>query len=109
MIETAPYPRLIVILGDQLSPAIAALRAGDPQRDIVLMAEVRSETDYVPHHKKKIAFIFSAMRHFAVTLRANGWTVDYVALDAAANRGSLTAEIERAAADGQTRERRDSV
>ena len=99
MIETAPYPRLIVILGDQLSPAIAALRAGDPQRDIVLMAEVRSETDYVPHHKKKIAFIFSAMRHFAVTLRANGWTVDYVALDAAANRGSLTAEIERAAAD----------
>ncbi|MDD9925591.1 MAG: cryptochrome/photolyase family protein, partial [Rhodospirillaceae bacterium] len=48
MTETAPYPRLIVILGDQLSPNIAALRAGDPQRDIVLMAEVRSETDYVP-------------------------------------------------------------
>ena len=98
MTKSAPRPNLIVILGDQLSPDIAALRAGDPQRDVVLMAEVRAETDYVPHHKKKIAFIFSAMRHFAEALRQRGWTVDYVTLDSTTNRGSLTAEIERAAA-----------
>ena len=52
MTKPLPSPNLIVILGDQLSPDIAALRVGDPQQDIVLMAEVRSETDYVPHHKK---------------------------------------------------------
>ena len=99
MTKPLPSPNLIVILGDQLSPDIAALRVGDPQQDIVLMAEVRSETDYVPHHKKKIAFIFSAMRHFAETLRQRSWTVDYVALDAKSNCGSLTSEIERAAAE----------
>ena len=45
------------------------------------------------HHKKKIAFLFSAMRHFAVELRGLGWTVEYVALDAAGNRGSFTAQL----------------
>ena len=29
------------------------------------MAEVRSEATYVKHHKKKIALLFAAMRHFA--------------------------------------------
>ena len=62
------------------------------------MAEVKSETDYVPHHKKKIAFIFSAMRHFASLLRQQNWTIDYVPLDAVTNLGTLTAEIDRAAA-----------
>ena len=55
---------LILVLGDQLSTDIASLKAGDKSRDVVLMAEVRDEATYVPHHKKKLAFIFSAMRHF---------------------------------------------
>ncbi len=33
--------RLVLVLGDQLSPGIAALRAADPARDVVVMAEVR--------------------------------------------------------------------
>ena len=56
--------RLIVILGDQLSTQITALRQGDSSRDVVLMAEVQAETSYAPHHPKKIAFVLSAMRHF---------------------------------------------
>lgn len=60
------------------------------------MAEVIEETTYVPHHKKKIAFILCAMRHFAVELREAGWQVDYVELDAPENSGSFTGEIERA-------------
>ncbi|MEM9843018.1 MAG: cryptochrome/photolyase family protein, partial [Pseudomonadota bacterium] len=89
---------LILILGDQLSPNIAALRDADPARDRVLMAEVQEEATYVRHHKKKIAFLFSAMRHFAEDLRADGWTVDYVSLDDPDNTGSFSGEVERFAA-----------
>ncbi len=60
------------------------------------MAEVSSEANYVPHHKKKIAFVFSAMRHFAAALSQNGWNVRYVKLDAPANTGSLSGELSRA-------------
>ena len=54
------------------------------------------EASYVPHHKKKIAFLFSAMRHFAESLREDGWTVDYVQLDDDGNSGSFTGELKRA-------------
>ena len=87
---------LILILGDQLSANLAALRRADPRRDRVLMAEVSDEATYVKQHKKKIAFILSAMRHFADELRAEGWQVDYVPLDDPANSHSLTGELSRA-------------
>lgn len=74
-------PRLILILGDQLSPHVSSLAEGDPARDRVVMAEVAGECDYVPHHRKKIAFLFAAMRHFAERLRQAGWRVDYYTLD----------------------------
>ncbi|MEL6666214.1 MAG: cryptochrome/photolyase family protein [Pseudomonadota bacterium] len=92
-----PIANLILILGDQLSPNLSSLQAGDPKTDHVLMVEVQEEATYVRHHKKKIAFLFSAMRHFAEELRAEGWNVDYVTLDAPENSGSFTGEIERAA------------
>jgi deoxyribodipyrimidine photolyase-related protein len=60
------------------------------------MVEVEEEATYAWHHKKKIAFLFAAMRHFANTLREAGWRVDYVTLDAAGNAGSFTGELERA-------------
>ena len=81
---------LILVLGDQLTPALTSLAAGDPARDRVLMAELSDEAGYVRHHRKKIAFQFSAMRHFAAELRGLGWTVDYVTLDDPDNRGSFT-------------------
>ena len=87
---------LILILGDQLSPSMSSLKQGDKAGDVVLMAEVMAEASYVPHHKKKIAFVFSAMRHFAQELRSAGWKVDYVKLDDPANTGSLTGEVARA-------------
>lgn len=89
---------LIVVLGDQLTPALTSLAAGDPAQDRVLMAELGDEATYVPHHKKKIAFVFAAMRHFAGELRAGGWTVDYVTLDDPGNRSGLTAQLAAAAA-----------
>ena len=89
-------PALVVILGDQLTPQISSLDAADRARTVVLMAELHDETTYVRHHKKKIAVVLSAMRHFASELREDGWIVDYVALDDPANTGSFTGEVERA-------------
>ena len=89
-------PSLVVILGDQLSPAMTSLSAADRDRDVVLMCEVEDETTYVGHHKQKIAFILSAMRHFAEELEDDGWTVDYIRLGDKDNTGSFTGEVERA-------------
>ncbi|HSO47573.1 MAG TPA: cryptochrome/photolyase family protein [Rhizobiaceae bacterium] len=89
---------LVFLLGDQLSPSVSALEGCDRARDIVLMAEVADEASYVSHHKKKLAFIFAAMRAFAGELRGLGWKVDYVRLDDPANTGSLTGELARAIA-----------
>lgn len=87
---------LVLLLGDQLTPSISSLRAADPDAAVVLMCEVHDEATYVRHHKKKIAFLFSAMRHFAQELRDAGWSVEYVALDDRGNTGSLTGEVARA-------------
>jgi deoxyribodipyrimidine photolyase-related protein len=96
--SAAPVRSLVLVLADQLTPALSSLSLADPRRDLVLMVEVAEETEYVRHHKKKIAFLFSAMRHFAEELRALGWRVEYRRLDAADNRGSFTGEVERAVA-----------
>jgi len=87
---------LLPVLGDQLTPSLASLGGVENAHAIVLMAEVATETHYVRHHQKKIAFIFSAMRHFAEELRAQGWRVDYVRLDDPENSGSLSGEVARA-------------
>ncbi len=89
-------PILIPILGDQLSPSLSSLREQDKENCIVLMMEVWDEATYVKHHKQKIALVFSAMRHFAEELRAEGWTVDYVELTDPDNAGSFTGEVARA-------------
>ncbi|QYE36056.1 cryptochrome/photolyase family protein [Polymorphobacter sp. PAMC 29334] len=86
---------LIPVLGDQLSHGLVSVRDG-PAEAVVLMVEVADEAAYVRHHKKKIALILSAMRHFADELRAAGWTVDYVKLDDDGNTGSFTGEVGRA-------------
>ncbi len=96
MAQRKHTPSLILILGDQLSPGMSSLKVADKDRDVVLMVEVADEATYVHHHKKKIALIFSAMRHFAEELAESGWTVDYVTLDAAGNTGSFTGEVARA-------------
>ncbi|WP_283811449.1 cryptochrome/photolyase family protein [Pontivivens nitratireducens] len=90
-------PRLILILGDQLSPDLSALDSADKSRDVIVMAEVRAEGTYVPHHAKKIALILAAMRHFADDLRRDGWTVAYTALDDPHNTHSIGGELLRRA------------
>ena len=69
--------RFGLILGDQLHHQLATLKALDRTQDVILMAEVLEEATYVTHHPQKIALIFSAMRHFAKELKAEGWRVRY--------------------------------
>lgn len=85
-----------LVLGDQLSQKISSLKDLNHEQDVVLMCEVWDEATYVKHHKKKIAFIFSAMRHFADELREDGIEVDYIKLDNPDNSGSFKGEVARA-------------
>ena len=87
---------LRLILGDQLSQNISSLQDGSKKNDILLLCEVYDEATYVRHHKKKIAFLFSAMRHFAQELQEAGYRVDYVPLTDPDNTGSFYGEAERA-------------
>ncbi len=87
---------LIPILGDQLSLNLASLENADPETSVLLMMELADETTYVRHHKVKIAYILSAMRHHADALRARGWTLDYIALDDPDNHDSFSGELARA-------------
>jgi deoxyribodipyrimidine photolyase-related protein len=86
--------KLRLILGDQLSLSVSSL--SDARKDdLILICEVRQEATYVKHHKKKIVFIFSAMRHFAQALAGRGFNVHYVKYDDPENTGALRDEVAR--------------
>ena len=83
---------LRLVLGDQLFTNISSLRDIDTHNDLVVMMEVRPETDYVAHHKRKIAFLFSAMRHFAKSLSQSA-KVKYFTLDSPNNQQDFIANL----------------
>lgn len=87
---------LRLILGDQLSHQISALRGLNASTDMVMLCEVMEEATYVKHHQLKIAFIFSAMRHFAEELKKNKIKTHYVTLDDPLNSQSFDTEVARA-------------
>jgi deoxyribodipyrimidine photolyase-related protein len=86
---------LRLILCDQLSHSISSLKGCNASEDIVFICELWDEATYVKHHKKKIAFLFSAMRHFAEELKQEGYKVEYTKLDDPLNSGSFRGEIDR--------------
>ncbi len=92
-------PRLVLVLGDQLTPGLSALRAADRERDVVVMAEVTEEASYVRHHVKKIAFVLASMRKFAAELQRLGWRVLYGRLDDPETARSISGELLRRAAE----------
>lgn len=84
---------LILVLGDQLTETLPAIADAVKSEDTILMAEVREEATYVKHHKKKIAFLFSAMRHFAKALKNKNFNVRYVEYLDSNNKGDLLAQV----------------
>lgn len=95
--------KLILVLGDQLSPTLSALQQAS-MSDIIVMAEVGAETEYVPHHPKKIAFTLTSMRKFAAQLRDQGHTVEYTMLGDPENTHSITGELIRYASKHDAKE-----
>lgn len=87
---------LRLILSDQLSESISSLHGLDKKSDVVIFFEVMEEATYVKHHPKKIAFLFSAMRHFADELESKGIRTYYIKLNDPKNTGSIKSEIIRA-------------
>lgn len=87
---------LRLILADQLSASLASLQGLNKLTDTVMFCEVMEEATYVPHHPKKIAFLFAAMRHFAQSLETAGVRVRYIKLDDTHNTGNFTDEVQRA-------------
>ncbi len=88
--------KLCFILGDQLSESLSSLAAIDKHKDLIFLCEVTEEATYVAHHPKKIAFLFSAMRHFAQLLTGLGYRVRYTEYDDVDNAGCFEAELCRA-------------
>lgn len=89
--------KLRLILGDQLNAAHPWFRRPDPEVILVMM-EVRSETDYVVHHAQKVLAIFAAMRGFARALSAAGHRVHYLRIGDADNRQDFFANLDLLAA-----------
>ena len=86
---------LVIVLGDQLDSDSAAFDGFDPVCDAVAQMEVLEEATYVRQHKKKIAYFFSAMRHFRAELETKGRRVHYVEVEDPHNTGTLEGEIGR--------------
>lgn len=95
--EISRVTTLRLIMGDHLTRGIAALRDVS-QQDVILMMEILSEIELVPHHKQKIVLVLSAMRHFAQALRDEGLNVDYVRLEDPDNTQNFSGEVMRAVA-----------
>ncbi|WP_101927672.1 MULTISPECIES: cryptochrome/photolyase family protein [Luteimonas] len=93
-----PVRHLIVVLGDQLDASASAFDGAEPAHDVIWMAEVAEESTHVWSAKARTALFLSAMRHFAQDRRAEGWNVQYRALDDADNSGNLGAELASAIA-----------
>lgn len=73
----------IWILGDQLNIKQAALASCETnkQRTPVIFIESLNYVKKRPYHPQKLALIWSAMRHFAEELQAEGWPVTYKIAD----------------------------
>jgi len=93
-----PLRHLLLVLGDQLDADAAAFDGFDSGQDAVWMAEVAEESTHIPSSQMRSAFFLSAMRHFAVELRARGRLLHTTALDDPGNRGTLAAELRAAIA-----------
>jgi deoxyribodipyrimidine photolyase-related protein len=84
---------LVVVFGDQLDAESSAFDDLDPSRDRIWMAESWKEASHVWSNRNRIAFFFSAMRHFARDLEEKGWPILYHKLSQdKASLGELLAE-----------------
>ena len=73
----------IWILGDRLDLNQAALQSCQDLKSqvSVILIESLAHAKHRPYHRQKLVLIWSAMRHFAVELEQDGWSVEYAIAD----------------------------
>ena len=73
----------IWVLGDQLWQGQSALESCESNKSDtpVILIESLNHVRERRYHKQKLVLLWSAMRHFAEELRANGWQVSYERAD----------------------------
>ena len=85
-------PKLILILGDQLSLSSPCLQNISLQNDRVLMIEAAHESTAVWSSKQRIVLFLSAMRHFAKKLKDLGIPITYLSLNDPIHSGNSIVE-----------------
>jgi deoxyribodipyrimidine photolyase-related protein len=69
----------IWILGDRLNKSQSSLQSCQDLKDRtpVILIESSNYVKQRPYHQQKLVLVWSAMRHFAAELKADGWQVTY--------------------------------
>ena len=70
--------RIIYIPFDHLNRKFGALKNANPREDLIVLVESARMTTGRPWHKERLFFLISSARHFAQSLRAEGFTVEYI-------------------------------
>jgi deoxyribodipyrimidine photolyase-related protein len=70
--------RIIYIPFDHLHRDFGALKGADPKTDLIVMVESARMTTGRNWHKERLFFLISSARHFAQSLAAEGFTVEYL-------------------------------
>ena len=84
---------LRIILGDQLNPNHSWFKEKNQENFLYAMMEMRSETDYVIHHHKKVVAFFDAMRNFHHWLQTQKLNTVYYKLTDKENKQRFTGNI----------------
>ncbi len=71
------FKRVVFILHDQLNRTVWQDWLDKSGETVYLFIESKEKGKELPHHKKKVVFILSAMRHFALELERDGYPVLY--------------------------------
>lgn len=77
-LEAARTKRWIYVPYDQLTDRVGPLREADPRTTGVVFVESAEKAGRRPYHKKKLAFVLSNERHFALELAERGFSVLYL-------------------------------
>lgn len=70
--------RTLLVFGDQLNRSIGALATARRETDRILFIESEEKIRSQRWHVQRLHFYLSSMRHFADSLRRDGFEVDYV-------------------------------
>jgi deoxyribodipyrimidine photolyase-related protein len=70
--------RIIYLPFDHLHRNYGALKGADPKSDLIAFVESARMTTGRNWHKERLFFLISSARHFAQSLEAEGFTVEYV-------------------------------